>query len=88
MKAKDKFLVEATKQFGENAVITKSQVQEILKVWVLWDLVMVIWFRFMLVVTKVKLQPVDVSKTDVAVVTKKEVVKEVVLRNISRQRNG
>ena len=40
MKAKDNFLVEATKQYGENAtIITKSQVQEVLKVWVLWDLV-------------------------------------------------
>ena len=40
MKAKDNFLVEATKQYGENAIITKSQVQESSqRVWVLWD-----WF--------------------------------------------
>ena len=31
MKAKDKFLIEATKQYGENAVITKTQCQDIFK---------------------------------------------------------
>ena len=80
MKAKDKFLIEATKQFGENAVITKSQVQDTLKS------LGIMGFGFGHLVQagmsagndKIKLQSVDVSKTDVAVVTKKEVVKEVV----------
>ena len=80
MKAKDKFLIEATKQFGENAVITKSQVQDTLKS------LGIMGFGYGHLVQagmsagkeKIKLQSVDVSKTDVAVVTKKEVVKEVV----------
>ena len=80
MKAKEKFLIEATKQFGENAVITKSQVQDTLKS------LGIMGFGFGHLVQagmsagndKIKLQSVDVSKTDVAVVSKKEVVKEVV----------
>ena len=31
MKAKEKFLIEATKQYGQNAVITKTQCQDIFK---------------------------------------------------------
>ena len=80
MKAKEKFLIEATKQFGENAVITKSQVQDTLKS------LGIMGFGYGHLVQagmsagneKIKLQSVDVSKSDVAVVTKKEVVKEVV----------
>ena len=80
MKAKEKFLIEATKQFGENAVITKSQVQDTLKS------LGIMGFGYGHLVQagmsagndKIKLQSVDVSKTDVAVVSKKEVVKEVV----------
>ena len=80
MKAKEKFLIEATKQFGENAVITKSQCQDIFKS------LGIMGFGYGHLVQagmsagndKIKLQSVDVSKSDVAVVTKKEVVKEVV----------
>ena len=80
MKAKEKFLIEATKQFGENAVITKSQVQDTLKS------LGIMGFGYGHLVQagmsagndKIKLQSVDVSKSDVAVVTKKEVIKEVV----------
>ena len=80
MKAKEKFLIEATKQFGANAVITKSQVQDTLKS------LGIMGFGYGHLVQagmsagndKIKLQSVDVSKTDVAVVSKKEVVKEVV----------
>ena len=80
MKAKEKFLIEATKQFGANAVITKSQVQDTIKS------LGIMGFGYGHLVQagmsagndKIKLQSVDVSKTDVAVVTKKEVVKEVV----------
>ena len=74
MKAKEKFLIEATKQFGENAVITKSQVQDTLKS------LGIMGFGYGHLVQggmsvgneKIKLQSVDVSKTDVAVVTKKD----------------
>ena len=80
MKAKEKFLIEATKQFGENAVITKSQVQDTLKS------LGIMGFGYGHLVqsgmsvgkNKIKLQSIDVSKYDVAVVSKKEVVKEVV----------
>jgi len=83
MKAKDKFLIEATKQYGENAVITKTQCQDIFKS------LGIMGFGFghlkqagmvtgMGEFAQVKLQSVNVAKTDVAVVTKKEVVKEVV----------
>ena len=80
MKAKEKFLIEATKQFGQNAVITKTQVQDTLKS------LGIMGFGYGHLVQAgmsagndtIKLQSVDVSKTDVAVVTKKEVVKEVV----------
>ena len=80
MKAKDKFLIEATKQFGENAIITKTQVQDTLKS------LGIMGFGFGHLVQAgmsagndtIKLQSVDVSKTDVAVVSKKEVVKEIV----------
>ena len=80
MKAKEKFLIEATKQFGQNAVITKTQCQDIFKS------LGIMGFGYGHLVQAgmsagndtIKLQSVDVSKTDVAVVTKKEVVKEVV----------
>ena len=80
MKAKDKFLIEATKQFGANAIITKSKVQDTLKS------LGIMGFGYGHLVQagmsagndKIKLQSVDVSKTDVEVVTKKNVVKEVV----------
>ena len=80
MKAKEKFLIEATKQYGQNAVITKTQCQDIFKS------LGIMGFGYGHLVQagmsagneKIKLQSVDVSKTDVAVVTKKEVVKEVV----------
>ena len=80
MKAKEKFLIEATKQYGQNAVITKTQCQDIFKS------LGIMGFGYGHLVQagmsagkeKIKLQSVDVSKSDVAVVTKKEVVKEVV----------
>ena len=80
MKAKDKFLIEATKQYGENAIISKSQCKEIFKS------LGIMGFGYGHLVQagmsagkeKIKLQSVDVAKTDVAVITKKEVVKEVV----------
>ena len=80
MKAKEKFLIEATKQYGQNAIITKTQVQDTLKS------LGIMGFGYGHLVQAgmsagndtIKLQSVDVSKTDVAVVTKKEVVKEVV----------
>ena len=80
MKAKEKFLIEATKQYGQNAVITKTQCQDIFKS------LGIMGFGYGHLVQAgmsagndtIKLQSVDVSKTDVAVVTKKEVVKEVV----------
>ena len=80
MKAKEKFLIEATKQFGQNAVITKTQVQDTLKS------LGIMGFGYGHLVQAgmsagndtIKLQSVDVSKTDVAVVSKKEVIKEVV----------
>ena len=67
MKAKDKFLLEATKQFGENAIITKSQVQDTLKS------LGIMGFGFGHLVQagmsagndKIKLQSVDVSKEDI-----------------------
>ena len=78
MKAIDNFLVEATKQYGENATISIDQAQQVLK-----DIKRAIGIGHirqagMLVGNKVKLKTVNVSKSDVAVVTKKEVVKEVV----------
>ena len=84
MKAKDKFLIEATKQFGENAVITKSQVQDTLKS------LGIMGFGFGHLVQagmsagidKIKLQSIDTSKTDVEVITKKSVVKEVVEKTV------
>ena len=67
MKAKDKFLIEATKQFGENAIITKTQVQDTLKS------LGIMGFGFGHLVQagmsagndKIKLQSVDVSKEDI-----------------------
>ena len=82
MKAIDNFLVEATKQYGENAVITIDQAKQVLK-----EIKRAIGIGHLKqsgMVTgmgefaQVKLQSVNVAKTDVAVVTKKEVVKEVV----------
>ena len=82
MKAIDNFLVEATKQYGENAVITIDQAKQVLK-----DIKRAIGIGHLKqsgMVTgmgefaQVKLKSVNVAKTDVAVVTKKEVVKEVV----------
>ena len=73
MKAKDKFLIEATKQFGENAIISKSQCKEVFKS------LGIMGFGYGHLVQAgmsvgndtIKLQSVDVSKTDVAVVSKK-----------------
>ena len=78
MKAIDNFLVEATKQYGENATISVDQAKQVLK-----EIKRAIGVGHlkqsgMLVGKKVKLKTVNVSKTDVAVVSKKEVVKEVV----------
>jgi MoxR-like ATPase len=82
MKAIDNFLVEATKQYGENAVISVDQAQQVIK-----DIKRAIGIGHLKqsgMVTgmgefaQVKLKSVNVAKTDVAVVTKKEVVKEVV----------
>ena len=82
MKAIDNFLVEATKQYGENAVITIDQAKQVLK-----DIKRAIGIGHIKqagMVTgmgefaQVKLKSVNVAKTDVAVVTKKEVVKEIV----------
>ena len=82
MKAIDNFLVEATKQYGENAVITIDQAKQVLK-----DIKRAIGIGHikqagmvsgMGEFAQVKLKSVNVAKTDVAVVTKKEVVKEVV----------
>ena len=82
MKAIDNFLVEATKQYGENAVITIDQAKQVLK-----DIKRAIGIGHIKqagMVTgmgefaQVKLKSVNVAKTDVAVVSKKEVVQEVV----------
>ena len=78
MKAIDNFLVEATKQYGENATISIDQAKQVLK-----DIKRAIGIGHikqagMVVDNKVKLKTVNVAKTDVAVVTKKEVVKEFV----------
>ena len=78
MKAIDNFLVEATKQYGENATISIDQAKQVLK-----DIKRAIGIGHikqagMVVDNKVKLQTVNVANTDVAVVSKKEVVKEVV----------
>ena len=82
MKAIDNFLVEATKQYGENAVITIDQAKQVLK-----DIKRAIGIGHikqagmvsgMGEFAQVKLKSVNVAKTDVAVVTKKEVVKEIV----------
>jgi MoxR-like ATPase len=82
MKAIDNFLVEATKQYGENAVITIDQAKQVLK-----DIKRAIGIGHikqagmvsgMGEFAQVKLKSVNAAKTDVAVVTKKEVVKEVV----------
>jgi len=67
MKAKDKFLIEATKQYGESAILTKSQVQDTLKS------LGIMGFGFGHLVQagmsagndKIKLQSVDVSKEDI-----------------------
>ena len=82
MKAIDNFLVEATKQYGENAVITIDQAKQVLK-----DIKRAIGIGHIKqsgMVTgmgefaQVKLKTVNAAKTDIAVVTKKEVVKEIV----------
>ena len=82
MKAIDNFLVEATKQYGENAVISVDQAKQVIK-----DIKRAIGIGHLKqsgMVTgmgefaQVKLKSVNVAKTDVAVVTKKEVVKEIV----------
>ena len=80
MKTKERFLIEAVKKYGDNAIITKSQVQDIcmeagIKSFGFGQLVQA---GMSAGNEKIKLQSVDVSKTDVAVVTKKEVVEEVV----------
>ena len=67
MKAKEKFLIEATKQYGESAILTKSQVQDTLKS------LGIMGFGFGHLVQagmsagndKIKLQSVDVSKEDI-----------------------
>ena len=84
MKAKEKFLIEATKQYGQNAVITKTQCQDIFKS------LGIMGFGYGHLVQagmsagtdKIKLQSVDVSKSDVEVITKKEVIKEVVKETV------
>ena len=84
MKAKEKFLIEATKQYGQNAIVTKTQCQDIFKSRGIMG------FGYGHLVQagmsagkeKIKLQSVDVSKSDVAVVTKKEVIKEVVKETV------
>ena len=82
MKAIDNFLVEATKQYGENAVITIDQAKQVLKE--IKRAIGIGHIKQAGMVTgmgefaQVKLKSVNVAKTDVAVVTKKEVVKEVV----------
>ena len=78
MKAIDNFLVEATKQYGENATISIDQAKQVLK-----EIKRAIGLGHirqagMVVGNEVKLKTINVSKTDVAVVSKKEVVKEVV----------
>ena len=78
MKAIDNFLVEATKQYGENATISIDQAKQVLK-----EIKRAIGLGHirqagMLVGKKVKLKTVNVAKSDVSVVSKKEVVKEVV----------
>ena len=82
MKAIENFIVEATNQFGSEAVITVDQAKKVLK-----DIKRAIGIGHLKqsgMVTgmgefaQVKLKSVNVAKTDVAVVTKKEVVKEVV----------
>ena len=76
MKAKEKFLIEATKQFGENAVITKSQCQDIFKSLGIMGFGYghLVQAGMSAGVDKIKLQSVDVAKTDVKVATKKEIV--------------
>ena len=80
MKAKHKFLIEATKQYGQNAIITKTQVKEVLKGMGLMGFGYghLVQSGMSVGKNKIKLQSIDVSKYDVAVVSKKEVVKEVV----------
>ena len=82
MKAIDNFLVEATKQYGENATISIDQAQQVLK-----DIKRAIGIGHirqagMVVGNEVKLKTVNVAKSDVSVVTKKEVVKEVVEKTV------
>ena len=82
MKAIDNFLVEATKQYGENATISIDQAKQVLK-----EIKRAIGIGHirqsgMLVGNEVKLKTVNVAKTDVAVITKKEVVKEVVKETV------
>jgi len=82
MKAIDNFLVEATKQYGENATISIDQAKQVLKEIKRAIGVGHIRQAGMLVGNKVKLKTVNVAKTDVAVITKKEVVKEVVKETV------
>ena len=82
MKAIDNFLVEATKQYGENATISIDQAKQVLK-----EIKRAIGIGHirqagMLVGNEVKLKTVNAAKTDVAVITKKEVVKEVVKETV------
>ena len=86
MKAKDKFLIEATKQYGENAIISKSKCKEIFKS------LGIMGFGYGHLVQagmsagtdKIKLQSVDTSKSDVAVITKTNAVKEVVKKAVEK----
>ena len=86
MKAKDKFLIEATKQYGENAIISKSKCKEIFKS------LGIMGFGYGHLVQagmsagtdKIKLQSVDTSKSDVAVITKTNTVKEVVKKAVEK----
>ena len=69
MKAIDNFLVEATKQYGENATISIDQAKQVLK-----EIKRAIGLGHirqagMLVGNKVKLKTVNVAKSDVSVVT-------------------
>ena len=79
MKTKEKFLIEATKQYGNEAIITKSQSQEIFKK------LGIMGFGYGHLVQagmsagkdKIKLESVDVSKSDNINVVQTNIVNEV-----------
>ena len=89
MKAKEKFLIEATKQFGENAIITKSQVQDISKfgyygIW-LWSFGSSL--VCLLVTKRLSYSRLMFLNQMLQWLLKKKLSKRL-LKNISRQRNG